>query len=83
MVQGPGTGGQGAGRHDSPSGSSTLETDLRTAIAASGAEVAVAFRTLDGRTELSIDADKPFHAASTRSKVLIAQISKIVYKAVR
>ena len=34
-------------------------------VAASRAEVAVAFRTLDGRDELLIDADKPFHAAST------------------
>src|SRR5258705_7681261 len=43
----------------------TLETQLRQVIAASGAEVAVAYRTLDGRTELLVDADKPFHAAST------------------
>ena len=42
-----------------------LEAQLRRIIAASGAEVAVAYRTLDGRTELLIDADKPFHAAST------------------
>ncbi len=34
-------------------------------IAASGAEVAVAVRTLDGKTEVLIDPDKPFHAAST------------------
>ena len=34
-------------------------------IAASGAEVAVAFRTLDGRSKVLIDPDKPFHAAST------------------
>jgi beta-lactamase class A len=46
-------------------GEPSLEAELRSAIAASGAEVAVAFRTLDGRTELFIDADKPFHAAST------------------
>src|SRR4029079_5242288 len=43
----------------------TLETQLRQIIAASGAEVAIAYRTLDGRTELLVDADKPFHAAST------------------
>ena len=42
-----------------------LDTRLRAAIAASGAEVAVAFRTLDGSTGLLIDADKSFHAAST------------------
>ncbi len=44
---------------------STLEAQLREAIAASGAEAAVAYRTLDGRTEVLIDPDKPFHAAST------------------
>jgi beta-lactamase class A len=42
-----------------------LETDLRRLIAESGAEVAIAFRTLDGRDEVLIDPDKPFHAAST------------------
>ena len=44
---------------------STLEATLRSMIAASGAEVAVAFRTLDGRSQVLIDPDKPFHAAST------------------
>ena len=38
---------------------------VRQIIASSGAEIAVAFRTLDGRDELLIDVDKPFHAAST------------------
>jgi beta-lactamase class A len=38
---------------------------VRQIIASSGAEIAVAFRTLDGREELLIDVDKPFHAAST------------------
>ena len=42
-----------------------LETRVRERIAASGAEVAIAFRTLDGRAELLIDPDKTFHAAST------------------
>jgi beta-lactamase class A len=42
-----------------------LEAELRSLIATSGAEVAVAFRTLDGRSEVLIDPDKPFHAAST------------------
>jgi len=44
---------------------STLESRVREVIDASGAEVAVAFRTLDGRSELLIAADTPFHAAST------------------
>jgi beta-lactamase class A len=38
---------------------------VRNLIAESGGEVAVAYRTLDGRDELLLDADKPFHAAST------------------
>jgi beta-lactamase class A len=42
-----------------------LESTLRRMIAESGAEVAVAFRTLDGADEVLIDPDKPFHAAST------------------
>ena len=49
----------------SGSGRVSLETSLRSLVAASGAEVAVAFRTLDGRSEVLIDPDKPFHAAST------------------
>jgi beta-lactamase class A len=48
-----------------PRAGSSLEQDVRDIIAKSGAEVAVAFRTLDGAQELLIDADKPFHAAST------------------
>ena len=43
----------------------TLESKVRSLIAQSGAEVAVAFQTLDGKSSLLIDADKTFHAAST------------------
>jgi beta-lactamase class A len=42
-----------------------LEARVKSIIAASGAEVAVVFGALDGRSSLLIDADKPFHAAST------------------
>ena len=49
----------------SPPSFPSLETQLRQLIASSGAEVAIAYRTLDGRTELFLDADKSFHAAST------------------
>jgi beta-lactamase class A len=42
-----------------------LRGRIMTIVANSGAEVAVAFRTLDGRTELLLDPDKVFHAAST------------------
>jgi len=45
--------------------SPSLESQLRQLIASSGAEVAIAYRTLDGKTELFLDADKSFHAAST------------------
>jgi beta-lactamase class A len=45
--------------------STDVEAGLRRLIADSGAEVAIAFRTIDGRDEVLIDPDKPFHAAST------------------
>jgi beta-lactamase class A len=45
--------------------SAALERSLRSTIASSGADVAVAFRTLDGHDEVFIDADESFHAAST------------------
>jgi beta-lactamase class A len=65
VLQDPRVGGQApAGNGGSPD-SSALENDVRAAITASGAEVAVALRTLDGGAALAIDADKPFHAAST------------------
>jgi beta-lactamase class A len=43
-------------------------------IAESGAEVAVAFRTLDGRTEVLIDEDKEFHAASTMKVPVMVEL---------
>jgi beta-lactamase class A len=42
-----------------------VEIEMRKVIAATGAEVSVALRPLDGRDEVLIDADRPFHAAST------------------
>lgn len=42
-----------------------LKTRIHKLIDSSGAEVAVALRSLDGRTEILIDADTSFHAAST------------------
>jgi beta-lactamase class A len=44
---------------------SAYEAAVRPIVAASGAEVAVAFRTLDGRDALLIEPDQVFHAAST------------------
>jgi beta-lactamase class A len=46
-------------------GAGGLESALRDIISSSGAEVAVAFRTLDGRSEVLIEPDLRFHAAST------------------
>lgn len=52
----------------------SLEARVRSAIAASGAEVAVAMRTLDGSRELLIDPDKPFHAASTMKVPIMIEL---------
>jgi beta-lactamase class A len=51
-----------------------LDTRVRALIASSGAEVAVAMRTLDGRTELLIDPDKKFHAASTMKVPIMIEL---------
>jgi beta-lactamase class A len=42
-----------------------LKARVQKLIDASGAEVAVAMRTLDGKDEVLVDPDKKFHAAST------------------
>ncbi len=55
-----------------------LEAQLRKIVAASGAEVAIAFKTLDGRRELLIDADKPFHAASTMKLPVMIELFRQV-----
>jgi beta-lactamase class A len=47
---------------------------VRQIIAASGADVAVAYRTIDGNDELLIDADKPFHAASTMKVPIMIEL---------
>ena len=57
-----------------PPSQGDLEPVLRRVIAASGAEVAVAYRTLDGRAELTIDPDKPFHAASTMKVPIMIEL---------
>jgi beta-lactamase class A len=51
-----------------------LETRVRALIAGSGAEVAVAMRSLDGRDELLIDPDKTFHAASTMKVPIMIEL---------
>src|SRR5919108_514972 len=51
-----------------------LRERVLTIIANSGAEVAVAFRTLDGQHELLLDRDKPFHAASTMKVPIMIEL---------
>ena len=51
--------------HNPSADASQLEDQLRRIIASSSADVAVAYHSLDGKAELLLDADKPFHAAST------------------
>lgn len=61
-----------------PPSTTGLEPALRRVIAATGAEVAVAYRTLDGRTELFIDPDKVFHAASTMKVPVMIELFRQV-----
>lgn len=62
----------------SQSAPADLESSLRRTIAASGAEVAVAYRTLDGRTEVLIDPDNVFHAASTMKLPVMIELFRQV-----
>jgi beta-lactamase class A len=55
-----------------------LEKELRRLIGESGAEVALAFRTLDGRAQVLIDPDKPFHAASTMKVAVMIELFRQV-----
>ncbi|MBV8405766.1 MAG: serine hydrolase [Gammaproteobacteria bacterium] len=48
--------------------------NIESIIAASGAEVAVAFRTLDGRSEWLRHADESFHAASTMKVAVLIEV---------
>src|SRR6476620_10079031 len=48
--------------------------NIQRLIAASGADVAVAFRTLDGRDELLIQPDVVFHAASTMKVPVLIEL---------
>jgi beta-lactamase class A len=58
-----------------PSATTTPLTErIQKIIAASGAEVAVAMKTLDGRDEIRIDPDKPFHAASTMKVPIMIEL---------
>ena len=57
-----------------PSPAADLKARVEKLIHDSGAEVAVAMRTLDGRSELHIDADKTFHAASTMKVPIMIEL---------
>jgi beta-lactamase class A len=57
-----------------PSAASGLEARVKKIVADSGAEVAVAMRTLDGRQQLLVDPDKPFHAASTMKVPIMIEL---------
>ncbi len=51
-----------------------VQAEVSAAIAQSGADVALAFRTLDGRMELLVGADTVFHAASTMKVPIMIEL---------
>lgn len=53
---------------------------VESAIAKSGADVAVAFRTLDGRSQWFLRADEPFHAASTMKVAVLIELYRQVHE---
>lgn len=57
-----------------PAPAADLKARVQNLIDASGAEVAVAMRTLDGKAELLIDPDKSFHAASTMKVPIMIEL---------
>ncbi len=57
-----------------PAPAADLDERVHKLIDASGAEVAVAMRTLDGTRELLIDPDKTFHAASTMKVPIMIEL---------
>lgn len=73
IMAGPqGAAPQTAGR-PVPLGPAVVE-EIQRLITASGADVAVAFRTLDGRDELLIEPDVSFHAASTMKVPVLIEL---------
>lgn len=52
----------------------TLRAELESLVAASGAEVAVAVKSLDGQVELLIRPDEEFHAASTMKVAVMVEL---------
>src|SRR5215467_4655394 len=54
------------------------ESTIAARIKASGADVALYFRTLDGKTEWSIEPDEVFHAASTMKLAVMIELFREV-----
>jgi beta-lactamase class A len=61
-----------AGPHGS--GAADVRAEIQELIRKSGADVAVAFRTLDGRKELFIQPDVEYHAASTMKVPVLIEL---------
>lgn len=57
-----------------PDPSATLRAEIESLVAASGAEVAVAVKSLDGEVELLIRPDEEFHAASTMKVAVMVEL---------
>jgi len=53
---------------------------IESDIAKSGADVAVAFRTLDGRSQWFLRVDEPFHAASTMKVAVLIELYRQVHE---
>lgn len=53
---------------------------IESTIEKSGADVAVAFRTLDGKTQWFSRADEPFHAASTMKVAVLIELYRQVHQ---
>jgi len=49
-------------------------TSIESTIAKSGADVAVAYQSLDGRSSWYLEADEPFHAASTMKVPVLIEL---------
>ncbi len=64
----------------STAGLSAVVPVIRSEIEQSGADVAVVFRTLDGRTRWSFHADEPFHAASTMKVAVLIELYAQVHQ---
>jgi acetylornithine deacetylase/succinyl-diaminopimelate desuccinylase-like protein/beta-lactamase class A len=64
--------GQAASVHVAPFGAA--RTEIAALIKQSGADVAVAFRSLDGRDELLIQPDVEYHAASTMKVPVLIEL---------